>query len=440
MRRKSLFFIGILGLALPFSVWGQEAQPLRLSLDDCLQLAEQNNAKLAAGEYAVEGAGWQINEAQALFKPVLEVTDRMAPVPTDAQDAAASFFRGDITFFNQSRIGVGLPVSSFGKLSTAKELAIQGREAAVKQKERTREEIRYDVKRLYYGILFGREVILLTDDAIGKIDKQLAKEEEDPEHSPYEIAKLKVFRLELEKKQEEARVKGDLAREAMKVQVGLPPEQTFVLNESYLEPASQKIYPRDHYVQKAQSDRAEMDLVEIGVAAKALERRLEKRKLLPNLGLGGFFEMGRTTETIRNLSVADDFSNPFNFTRAGVGLELKGEFDIHRSRAKIKRLESEHHKALTEAALAKRGMALEIAEAHGEALEAAKNLERAEERKKLARQMLFLSKSNIEVGVGEEDEYTDALQLVLLSKGEYYKAVFDYNVALAKLEWKAGGK
>ncbi|MBI4125077.1 MAG: TolC family protein [Deltaproteobacteria bacterium] len=440
MRRKGLFFIGIFGLAVSLSVSAQEAPPLRLSLEDCLALAEANNAKLEAGDYAIEGSEWQVNEAKARFKPVLEVTDRMAPVPTDAQNAAESFFRGDITFFNQTKVGVGLPVYAFGKLSTAKNLAAQGVEAAKNQKERAREEIHHDVKRLYFGILFGKEIVDLTDDAIGKIDNQLAKEEEDPEHSPYDIAKLKVFKLELEKRQEEARIKSDLAREALKVQMGLPAEQTVALKEKYLEPVPQKIHGKDFYLGKAETDRAEMELVEIGVAAKALEWQLEKRKLLPNVGLGGFFEIGRTTDTIRNLSVSDDFSNPFNYTRAGVGLEIRGEFDIHRSRAKIKRLQSEHYKALTEAALAKRGMALEIEEAYGEALQGAKNLDRAEERKKLARQMLFLSKSNIEVGVGDEEEYTDALQLVLLTKSEYFKAVFDYNVALAKLEWKAGGR
>ena len=52
--------------------------------------------------------------------------------------------------------------------------------------------------------------------------------------------------------------------------------------------------------------------------------------------------------------------------------------------------------------------------------------------------MMFLSKTNLDIGVGEEQQYTDALQLVLLTRGEYYKTVFDYNIALAKLEEKIG--
>lgn len=438
--RQSLL-IGIAFWALGFlPAFAQQTVSLRLSLEDCLLLADQNNAKLTAADYAVEGAGWRHNEAKARFQPVLELTNRMAPVPTDAANAAQSFFEGELTFFNQTKVGVGLPIHAFGKLTTAKALAEQGIAAAKQQREKTREELRYDVKRLYYGILFGNEVMELTGDAIEKIGNQLKREETDPEHSPYEIAKLKVFKLEMEKRRAEAEVKRTLAHQALKLQMGLPPEQSFVLTDHYLEVDGPPLRSKEHYLQKAADERAEMELVDIGVKAKALEERLEKRRLLPNVGLGGFFEIGRTTENIRNLTVTDDFNDPFNYTRAGVGLEIKGNFDIHGARSRIRRLESEHHKALTEAALAKRAMALEIEEAYQEALRAKADLERAEERKKLARQMLFLSKSNIEVGVGDEEEYTDALQLVLLAKSEYFKAVFDYNSALARLGWKTGGE
>jgi hypothetical protein len=56
----------------------------------------------------------------------------------------------------------------------------------------------------------------------------------------------------------------------------------------------------------------------------------------------------------------------------------------------------------------------------------------------MARQMMFLSKTNYEIGIGEEKDYTDALQLVLLTRGQYFHAVFEYNLSLADLEQKVG--
>lgn len=445
MRKKLLTFTPIFLWLVSFTaVWAQAPNAasipsLRLSLSDCLRLAEENNGKLEASDYAIEGARWQYNEAKALFKPVLEVTDRMAPVPTDAQNAAESFFQGDITFFNSTKVGLGMPIHAFGKLATAKKLANQGIQAAQERKAKDRDEIAFQVKQLYYGILLGTELSRIMGDAVKKIDNHLAKEETDPEHSPYEIAKLRVFKLELEKGLREAEERSELGFAALRVQMGLPAAQSFRLISQYLEPAGTSLKSMENYLAAAQEARPEMGLIDIGIRAKELEWTLEKRKLAPNVGLGGFFEIGRTVDAVRNLSATDDFNNPFNYTRAGVGMEIKGQFDFHSARAKIKRLQSEYHKATTEASIAREGLLLEVKQAYQEAEQAKENLARAEERKKLARQMLFLSRSNIEIGVGEEQEYTDALQLVLSTRGEYFKAVFDYNIALAKLEWKAGG-
>ncbi len=413
---------------------------LKLSLADCLRLAEEQNVKLKAMNYDIEGAQWKRQEARAGFKPVIELTNRMAPVPTDAENPLESFFDGNITFFNTTKVGVGMPVYTFDKFKTADRLAVKGIDAAETKQIKEKEQIRYDVKRLYFGLLLSAELENLVDVALQKINDQLDKEEAEPKHTPYEIAKLKVFKLELERRRAEGKEKAETARGAMRFQLGLPRDQFFVLADAYLDPVSFQLQSPDHYFQKAAARRPDARLVEIGIKAKQLEWELEKKKLLPNVGVGAFVEIGRTTDPVRNLARTDDFSDPFNYTRAGVGLEIKGQFDFHGSKARRNRLKSEYYKVSTEESLAKEGILLEVKEAYEEAKRTESALRFSEERKKLARQMVFLSKSNLEIGVGEETEYTDALQLLLFTRGEYLKAVFDYNVALAKLEWKTGGE
>ena len=436
MFKRKLFFLFV---SFCLAASAKAEPPLRLSLQDCLDLASKNSAKMEASGYDIERAEWQYSEANAAFKPVLEWSDRMAPVPRDAQNAAESFFSGDVTFFNSAKIGVGVPVATFGKIAKAKSLAEKGIEAAKEKKAKQKEEIYFDVKRLYFGILLGEELKTLAVDTLQKVDDKLKGEEKNPEHSPYDIAKLKIFRLDLQRKFKEAEEKGDLARQALKVQLGLNREKSVELADNALDPLPDNLQPMDHYLKLFADARPDAALVNIGIRAKQLEWGLEKRKWYPNIGLGGFVEMGRTSDSIRNLGATDDFNNPFNYTRAGIGLEIKGQFDFHGSRAKIRRLRSEYNKVLMEGGLAREGIALEVEEAHQEAKMFRANLQLAEEKEKLAHQMVFLSKSNLDIGVGEEKDYTDALQLLLFSKGEYYKAVFDYNVALAKLDWKVGG-
>lgn len=413
---------------------------LRLSLEDCLILASKNHAKLKGQDLSIEAALWQLNEAKARFWPIIDYQQKMAPAPTDASNAAGSFFSGDITFFNNIRVGVGLPLYAFGQLTMAQRLAKQGISAAKENRDKEEREIHYQVKQLYYGILLGRELKEIAHDALHKINKKLMEASETGELSPYKMAKLKVFKLDLEKRLDEAYTRERIAWGALRIQIGFDTNQPFALKKTYLSPAVSRLEPLEYYLNTAGAERPDVHLVNIGVEAKRLQYVLEKKKMFPQIGFGGFIDFGRTTGTVRNVNTTDDFNNPFNFTRAGVGLEMRGKLDFHGSNARIKRLNSEYLKADIEASLAKSAIALEVEEAYREVVRFREDMYRMEEKGKLARQMLFLSKSNLELGVGEEGEYTDALQLVLQTRGEYFKAVFDYNVALSKLDWKVGKK
>ncbi|MDZ4224447.1 MAG: TolC family protein, partial [bacterium] len=412
----------------------------RLSLKDCLDMALANNARLASKDYAIEGAQWKYAETKVHGVPIFEYSNKSAPVPRDARTAARSFFEGDVTFFNASRFAVGMPLTGFGQLSVVQDLARKGIEAARAEKARDAVRLQSDIKQLYYGVLLSQDLRELGEDAVRKIEDQLEKEEETREHSPYEILKLKVFKLELEKRVQEAATKGDMAKEALKLQVGLGEHESIALASSNLEPAHHDFKTLEQYLEEAVAVRPDSNLVDIGVAAKRLEFDLEKKKLLPRLGLGGFFEIARTAQEIRNVSTTDAFVNPFNYMRAGLGIEIKGTLDFKQAHSRINRLESEYQKAQLERAFAKQGIELEVKESFGEVKRLKESVVMAEQKQRMARQMMFLSKSNIEVGVGEEQEYTDALQLVLASRGEYLKTVFDYNTALAKFEEKIGRK
>lgn len=401
-------------------------------------MALKNNAKLPIRDYAISAAHQRVEETKAGFWPVIDYSDKMAPAPKDATHAAKSFFEGDLTFWNSTHIGLGLPVYAFGQLGIAQNLARKGVEAAQQEKVRDETTIHFEVQQLYHGILFSKEIQSLMQDAINKLENQLKKEEETKKHSPYDILKLKVFKADLAKRLLEVKEKETEARLALKIQMGLPEGSVFELANSHLEPAQKALKPLGEYLNTTETERAESQLVDLGVSLKKLEYDLEKKKRFPRVGFGGFFEMARTTSDIKNLRLTDDFNDPFNYMRAGAGIEIKGVFDFHGSSAKIRRLDSEYHKAVLERDLAKQGMQLEVEMAYQDAKRLQETMTLSEEKQKMARQMMFLSKTNMDIGVGEEKDYTDALQLVLLTRGEYLKSVFDYNMALAKLDQKAG--
>ncbi|MBI4365633.1 MAG: TolC family protein [Deltaproteobacteria bacterium] len=437
---------GVCGLLLcVVSMSARAAETGAFSLAQCLRRALAQNVKLRGHEFAVRAAEAQLTEAQAGGWPIFEYEAQTAPIPGDAGAPVRSFFRGDVSWHARGKVNVAVPLYTFGKLSVAQALARQGIAGAQGQQAQEQASLVVKVHQLYYGIQFADEMERLLRDAIARIDEKLAGDEVAPEveeegkakTSPITRLRLKVFRAELAKRVVEARMKRELAREGLRIQMGLPAGSMVRLASSRLTPARRALAPLAAYQTGAVTDRAEARLVEIGVEAKRLQLALERKKAYPDVGIGGFFELGRSVPEVQNVT-GDNFTNPFHFTRAGLGVQLRGKFDPHGQRARVTKVESEYLKASVERGLAKEGMQLEVREAYLKARAAWDQLRRVGETQRLANQLTFLTKSNVELGIGDEEEYADALQLQLLTQGQYYEAIFQFNSAIAELEQKAG--
>ncbi len=413
-----------------------------LSLDDCILLAVQRNRRLIAAGYEIEAARYRLKEAKALLWPVMEYKYRMAPVPKDVDDAFNKFFEGEVTLFNSLHVGIGVPLSSFGQLHTAQKMARGGIEAAQTKKVSTTYDTIFQVRKIYYGIQLAKETIKLLDEAVGGISKKIREEDakEEKTMDPYDILQLKVFKVELERRLEEAKHNMELAFEGLKIQMDLDPHTDVHLDSYKLRPLIHEMDEEKEYIDIAMEHQPNSKLMNIGVEIKRQQYRLEKFKLAPKLGLGFFADVGRSVGFVRGLQSTDDFNDPFNYTRAGVGLQLSGNLDFHGAYAKIKRAKAEYFKSTYERHIARRGLSLEMKKAYLTTKRMRENVTRAKKAESIARQMTFLSKMNIDMGIGDNDKYADALKLLLLTRGQYFKAVFDFNTALAEVERRIGAE
>lgn len=422
------------------AVFAEEAVH-RYSLDEMITLALEQNYLIKARRTEFGGSYYKLEEASANFWPILEYQYRIAPVPTDASDAFNKFFEGQDTLFNSFKVLIALPITTFGKIMTAKEMARQGMEAAHQKIYKEERDVVFQVKSLYYGILLAKEIEKLLGDAIEKINKKIKDNEEAEvsDVSPFEMAKLKMFLYNLEKRLAETREQGMLATEGLKFQIGLPEEESLFLKSGNLALADDSAIPKkEECVNKVKDKHPEVKMIDVGVDVKKKMFKLEKFKMLPDAGFGFYTEVGRTTGRITGLQATDDFNNPFNFTRAGVGLQISGKLDIHGAMARIRHAEAEYFKSSLEAMAAKRGISIRFEKSYNRYLRAKQDVGRADKSQTLARQMLFLSKMNEDLGLTENKDYQDSLQAVLLTRGEYYRAVFDFNVSVADLEKEIG--
>lgn len=433
----------------------QAGDKLTLTLDECILRALDRNMQLKAANKSVEAAQGQLIEAKAAFWPVLEYKYRMAPVPTDVDDAWNSFWSGEVTFFNSIHVGIGVPITTFGQLHMAKRLAQGGVEAARIRTRQAESDVIYNVKKIYYGIQLAKESIKLLNEAINKLDKKIESEEARTEEEggeeqedeladvndhldPYDILQMKAWKAEFDRRLSEAKQNLELAYDAMRIQLDLHPGAEIELDSDCLKPKLASLDREEEFVEGGMKHDHNVNLLDIGVETKRRQYKLEKFKLAPKFGFGFFMDAGRSVGEIRGLQLTDDYNDPFNYTRAGFGFQLTGTIDFHGAYGRIKKSRAEYHKAVYERIIARRGLTLDIRKAYLNAKRAKLNVGRTKKEWSLANQMMFLSKVNVDIGIGDKEKYADALKYVMLSRGRYFKAVFDYNMALAELEKRVG--
>lgn len=417
---------------------------VKVNLNDCLQMALLNNKEIRAKDFDILAAREKIKEAKPWSTPLVEYEFLTAPAPRDVDNAVESFFSGNVTFFQKGKLVVGWPVYTFGKLGIAGQLAEQGVAAELERKTEKSNDIVLKVKQAYYGVLLAKDMRKLLKNAIRHLENEITRRESGEEDSeegrdPVDLARLRLYRYEVLSRLSQVESKDYLARHGLRILMGLPRATEVDVVEDSLRPVDFELKDFDYYLALAQKFRPENNLLKIGLKAKELEYRLQKRDAAPNIGFGGLFEFGVTAQSIQGLQLTDDFNDPFNYTRAGAGLRMEGKFHYKTYRAKTKEKQAEYFKVAMEKSVAEEGLELDLREAYLNVQQGENNVNNAREAMQTARQYVFLTKSNIDIGVGDKKDYSDALQAYLVSQGRFLEAIYKYNIAVATLEQKTGG-
>lgn len=433
-----VIFISILGMGIFLQGTAEGSTPYyRFNFRECVDMALKNNNEIRASEYNIKLSESKLLEAKRRGIPVIKYEHRVAPAPEDIDDPAGSFFSGDITIFNNFKIEVGAPITTFGKIKTAQELGALGIDASWFQRQQKADEIVFKIYQIYQGILLARELKSLAHEAQNAIRGKITELKKGRVIDQLGILKMKVALYEIERKLEEILKKEKLALSALKLQMGLEDDVNFNIKDKALIPNRFSLKKISYYIEEARKYRPEYKLLETGVKAKEKQLKLEKLDPVPNLGWGGFADVGYAPN-LRGGEDENNFTNPFNFTRAGVGISLKGKFDYVKHRSKVKQAEADLLQVIYKKRAAVRGLELDIQDTYLKLKEARNLMIRAGEEKKAARQMVFLTKSNLDIGIGERKEYLDSLQAYLVFQGRQYEAIFKYNVAINELKKKTG--
>jgi outer membrane protein TolC len=173
-----------------------------LTLDECVDIALKNNRRRPASRFAVEMAEAQHQQALSAYWPqigarvaytVLDqdpnfifpattiqtpaisgtVTTPLGPLPVNIPAQTINVPQQNIKLMEQSTLlmsaNVQIPLYTGGLRSSLVMQAERGIEVAKQEVRRTDLEIAYDVRRMYYGAILGRDLQRLSQDALDRM-------------------------------------------------------------------------------------------------------------------------------------------------------------------------------------------------------------------------------------------------------------------------------
>jgi outer membrane protein len=426
--------------------YAQEAEKVTTyTLAELVARALQHNPTVQEHHWKTAQASADLNQARAArFLPRLRLESVGGLVPDAKGDifnppADTSGLKRSLGPFSQTELEFVQPIYTFGLLSSLRDAAAAGVEVAEAAGTDAQLGASLEVKELYYGLLLAREL----DDLVTTLSKELARRREDLDLDDPELPlstryKLELATLELEGKRRQLDTKLHLARATLAWRCGFSDDEHWNLQADHLAKDSTRVPALDSLAALAAVQRPEWRQLKAGIVARQAQEAAATAAFYPQFFLAGGLRYGiapgRTDQ--HNPFAVDNF----NFSSLGmfVGVQQSFEWGIlgaKRDKARAQRLEL---KSQERAAAA--GIRLDVTRAYGDVLESEAGLESAGRSRTIGKHWIQEARDEYEFTEEAEDlkDLVAAFESLAETEQGYHQAVYDYNVALARLERAVG--
>ena len=427
--------------------WAQaQAERTIYTLKDLIQRALAASPEIRQFQRGAEVAMAKKDQADAGRLPQIELTAVIGPSPRARGTVeGGSPDRKDTpvitNVFERVEMTLIQPLYTFGKITGYREAAAEGLKVEKGKVEEKASDVILRVKELYYGRLLASDILGLLDEIKEDIDKAIDKTERQlkadaPGADEVDLYKLKAFRGEMLKNRNEAHKGFDLANAAIRTFAGLDPGKPLELDAKGLDAAPRQVEPEDQAIGTALDLRPEMAQVRAGLKATEALVQVEESNLYPQffLGVNGYYAQAGNRTLQQNPFVFD----PINDRFVAIVLGLKYNLDFGITRGKIRAAQAEHLKVQETKQFAEQGIPLQVRKAHRELAEAMETIRATDEGWRNARKWLVASKANYDLGVGDARDLGQAFETYARLRAENFKAMYNYNLALANIEHATG--
>ncbi|MDP3183599.1 MAG: TolC family protein [Desulfobaccales bacterium] len=442
----------ILGLTILGTPMAAPAAELPvLTLPQLISMALKFSPEVKASKSEVTLAQEQKNEAHAYRFPQFDSTFIGGVVPNAHRpelDLANNKIRypdgstrfNGVNVFGRLDFTLIQPLYTFGKIAFREDAAdknIKVKEAGVEAKKG---EVIVNVAQAYYGLVLAeqgkdvvREARSYLSDTKQRITRLLGFKSANVREA--DLYRLAAYEGAVEKFAAEADEGAKVAYLALKALIGYGSDQNFRVPPELPNP-SQAPSTLDYHIRQALELRPEFTQLKQGLMARQLLVDAARADQYPSLffAVMGALAGAPGRQTTRDPYIYDYFNQIYALPVVGV----KWHFDFGILKAKIGQAQAELEQLKNTEKTALMGIPVEVAQQYGKVQENYKASVGLEKAYVNARRWLVTAFSNFDMGVGKLDDIFQAFEKYGAFRGDYLLALYQYNLAVTKLDKATG--
>lgn len=452
---KSWYRIGLL-----LTLWSGAAAAQPLTLEQAIEQALERDPRIAESRHLVDAARALLQEALGsdglrydvnAFVGLTEAIEggfyqggafSCGATPCQPRDDGGELADG-VSAWTHLEFKIIKPLYTFGKIehySAAAQGNVDVKRGDVRLK---RNEVKLQVVKAYYGYLAARDTRYLLEDVLERVQRAENTVQRWLEEGSGDVRQSDLYALHTGKALAgrylaQAKAVENIARDGLKLLVGLGPDQPLEVAADHIEPVETPAASLAELQQLALERRPEMEQLEAGLRARRELVAAKKADALPNIyaGLVGSMSYSPDRERIDNPFIVD----PFNHAGVTPVVGIQWEWAAGSQPAKVAQAQAELEALVSKAKFARDGIPFEVAEAYYQAQGLAEAVQKLEQGSRAGRRWMLSRYVDFEGGLEEPSDVLEAFQGYVLAHTEYLSAVNDYNNQVARLKVLTGAE
>ena len=423
-------------------------RPHAYTLPECLALADRHfpnlwaaRARLAFAHAQLEEANWtpwfqwSAQSAFGVLPPILGTVDYSQSTLSARNITGVS----DLHPFFQFNVSGVVPLYTFGKSQDLQEAADANVRVSEWDMEKSRQTMRMDVRRAYYGLQLARDAKDVIGDAIDRLSRAVQSMKDkiakgDPNASDVELLRLEEYRQEAIAQSLQAPKAEAYGLAALRFMTGV--ETEFDIPDEPLKRPDRPLASPAQYLEAARILRPDVNMARAGIVARSATLGYNRARLLPDFGLGLGADFVSTPSAVsQNNAWAND---PFNHFYYYFSFGLKWSLDLLPQAARVSQAEAQLEETRALERLALGNATYEVEKAYADTVEAKGREEAWEKAEHIAKRWISTVQDSIDLGAADERAFADALRAYGNARVQHLYALMDYNVSMSGLALASG--